>query len=194
MTQKLLLPLLVLATACTRPILKDTAYLPKDPMKPLAPYFQGDSMHLFKTTFDVYGKQLSGILVARHMPDNSYRMVMSPSSGPTFFDGEFRDGKFKMVNCMKQLNKKIVINLLEKDLRLLFFAPEDDEKACLRYLENEYCRYKINGRVDRATFGPVQQPLIGITYTYDSTMFPARTLVHHTNFQLDITLQPVKQD
>jgi len=184
----------ILSFACTRPVIKDAPTKPGDILVPLKPYFQGDSLHLFKATFEVYGNQMSGFLVGKHMADNSYRFVMAPSSGPSIFDVEFRNGQFKAVKCLKQLNKKIILNLLDKDLRLLFFAPEDDDRACLNYLGHEYCRYKINGKVDRATFGPVQQPLVGITYTYDSTIFPSRTLLHHTNFQLDFIIQPVKTD
>lgn len=192
--KKILLLGLIGLAACTKPAIKDGSQKPAEPLVALQPYFQNDSVHVFKSTFEIYGKQLSGFLVAKHMADNSYRFVMAPSSGPTIFDAEFKDGKFRLVNSLKQLNQKIIINLLDKDLRILFFAPEDDEKACLNYLGHEYCRYKVNGKVDRATFGPVQQPLIGVTYTYDSTIFPSRTLLHHTNIQLDITLQPVKTE
>ena len=192
--KKILLLSLLASWSCTRPAIKDTSADFAEPLKASPPYFQSDSVHLFKATFDVYGKQLTGLLVAKHMADNSFRFVMAPSSGPTIFDAEFKNGHFRMVSALKQVNKKIIINLLDKDLRLLFFAPEDDDKACLSYLGHEYCRYKVNGRVDRATFGPVQQPLVGITYTYDSTYFPSRTLLHHTTFQLDLILQPVKTE
>ena len=55
------------------------------------------------------------------MPDSSVRTIFTNQTGATFFDFEFRGKNFKVIYCIKQLDKKAVIQQLRKDFELPLF-------------------------------------------------------------------------
>lgn len=81
------------------------------------PLFQAN---WYNASVDVIGKHISGLLLFKAMPDSSLRVVFTNEVGITFFDFGFSaDGKFKIYQVIKQLDKKAVINLLRKDFELI---------------------------------------------------------------------------
>src|SRR5215207_2278735 len=69
----------------------------------------------YHASVDVVGSHISGLLLIKHMPDSSMRVVFTNEAGVTFFDFGFNDGNFKVHNIIGQLNKKPVIQTLRKD-------------------------------------------------------------------------------
>ena len=91
------------------------------------------SVALYKTTVDVVGNHLSGLLLIKKMPDSSTRMVFSNEMGFTFFDFEFAaDGKFKVYSIIKKMNKKSVIKTLQHDFELLLMSRLDFSNSSVR--------------------------------------------------------------
>jgi hypothetical protein len=88
---------------------------------------------LYKTTVDVIGNHLSGLLLIKKMPDSSTRMVFSNEMGFTFFDFEFAaDGKFKVYSIIKKMNKGSVIKTLQHDFELVLMNNLDNSKASVK--------------------------------------------------------------
>ena len=88
---------------------------------------------LYKTTVDVVGNHLSGLLLIKKMPDSSTRMVFSNEMGFTFFDFEFAaDGKFKVYSIIKKMNKRSVINTLQHDFELVLMNNLDNSKVSVK--------------------------------------------------------------
>ena len=78
----------------------------------------------YTASVDVVGRHLSGLLLIKHMPDSSYRVVFTNEAGITFFNFEFAgDGSFKAHYVLDKLNKKPVIETLRKDFALLLGWP-----------------------------------------------------------------------
>ncbi|HEY8934054.1 MAG TPA: hypothetical protein VIM65_02495 [Cyclobacteriaceae bacterium] len=74
----------------------------------------------YNTSIDVIGKHISGLLLFKAMPDSSLRVVFTNEVGITLLDFGFsNDGKFKVYQVIKLLDKKAVINLLRKDFDLI---------------------------------------------------------------------------
>src|SRR6185369_7920767 len=74
----------------------------------------------YNADVDVVGRHISGLLLVKHMPDSSYRVVFTNEAGVTFFDfGFLTNGDFKVYNAIHQLNKKAVIQTLRKDFELV---------------------------------------------------------------------------
>jgi hypothetical protein len=95
------------------------------------------SRALFYTQINVVGKHLSGLLLFKKMPDSSIRTVFTTESGVKFFDFEYAGSQFKVLYCIKQLNKKAVINQLRKDIGLTIMAGVDIPSAKLLSSESE---------------------------------------------------------
>lgn len=88
---------------------------------------------LYKTTVDVVGNHLSGLLLIKKMPDSSIRMVFSNEMGLSFFDFEFgANGSFKVYSIIKKMNRKSVIKTLRHDFELVLMNTLDDNKAIVK--------------------------------------------------------------
>ncbi|MBL0342736.1 MAG: hypothetical protein IPP71_18695 [Bacteroidetes bacterium] len=92
---------------------------------------------LYNSHINVIGKHLSGLLLFKAMPDSSTRVVFSNEMGVKFFDFEFKANDFHVIYCIKQLNKKSVINQLEKDIGLLIFHRTDTSQLQISRLNEE---------------------------------------------------------
>lgn len=90
------------------------------------PYFDHT---LYKTSVDVIGKHLSGILLINKMTDSTTRIVFSSETGFTFFDFGFQaENGFSVYQITSQMNKKALINTLRKDFDLILFRNMEADK------------------------------------------------------------------
>jgi hypothetical protein len=84
---------------------------------------------IYKTSVDVVGKHISGILVVKRMPDSSTRIVFTNEMGFSFFDFGFpSDSGFKVYQIVPQMNKDGLIRTLRKDFELLLFRNLDGNR------------------------------------------------------------------
>ncbi|MEP7143593.1 MAG: hypothetical protein ABI707_12015 [Ferruginibacter sp.] len=91
------------------------------------------SVAMYRTSVDVVGNHLSGILLIKKMPDSSTRMVFSNEIGFKFFDFEFSaGGGFKVFSIVKQMNKKPVIKTLRKDFELIMMDETANTNVLIR--------------------------------------------------------------
>jgi len=124
------LPLIscLLLTACTSPYKKLQA-VPGDPdcIQRLKPVFRTD---WYTTHVDAPGKQLSGLLLIKAMPDSSTRIVFTSETGLTFFDFVFLpDTGFRVNYIIPQMNKNAVITTLKKDFELILWRNTHASRA-----------------------------------------------------------------
>jgi hypothetical protein len=92
--------------------------------------FNPDLNHvIYKTSVDVIGKHISGLLVIKLMKDSSTRLVFTNEMGYSFFDFSFPpDSGFKIYQIMAQMNKEGLVRTLRKDFELLMFRNMDNSK------------------------------------------------------------------
>ena len=80
----------------------------------------------FTASIEVSGHHLSGLLLLKQMPDGSERVVFTSELGVTFFDFEFSDTAFRVVQVIDKLNRKAVVNTLKQDFELLLLLRYKD--------------------------------------------------------------------
>jgi hypothetical protein len=92
--------------------------------------FKPDFHHVeYKTSVDVVGKHISGLLLIKQMPDSSTRIVFTNEMGFGFFDFGFpKDSGFVLYYIVPQMNKKPLVKTLRKDFELILFRHIDDSK------------------------------------------------------------------
>ena len=84
---------------------------------------------VYKTSVDVIGKHISGLLVIKRMPDSSTRVVFTNEMGFSYFDFGFPpDSGFKVYFIIPQMNKEALVRTLGKDFELLLFRNMDNRK------------------------------------------------------------------
>ncbi len=85
---------------------------------------------VYKTSVDVIGKHISGLLVIKRMPDSSTRIVFTNEMGFSYFDFDFPpDSGFKVYQIIPQMNKEALVRTLRKDFELLLFRNMDSSKS-----------------------------------------------------------------
>ncbi len=127
----LLINILFVLPGCV-PLHKQMASLTADArgIQKFKPVF---NVALYKTTVDVVGNHLSGLLLIKKMPDSSTRMVFSNEMGLTFFDFEFAaNGNFKVHSVIKKMNKKSVLKTLQHDFELVLMNRLDFANASVK--------------------------------------------------------------
>jgi hypothetical protein len=84
------------------------------------PYFLDTTMdYVYKAHIEVYGNDLSGIFVVKKISDNKHRVVLTTDFGNKLLDFEFSETDFKVNYIVADLDKKIIINTLKNDFKLL---------------------------------------------------------------------------
>ncbi len=98
----------------------------------------------FKTKLEIYDVALSGILVAKPESEKSVLVSFVNEFGIKYFDARINNSKPEMLYCVKQLNKKIITNVLLHDLAVLFLSSAEKQSAENVELGKFVYRYKQN--------------------------------------------------
>lgn len=88
---------------------------------------------LYRTSINIYGKNISGISLIKKT-DSSTRVVSMSELGIKYFDIEFPFNKQipAIVHyIMEPMNKKLLINMIIRDFKLLLFPPEINQSDIL---------------------------------------------------------------
>lgn len=88
----------------------------------------------FKISIEAYGNNFGGILVAKKLNVNHYRLAFLNEFGGKMLDFEIINRELKLNYAIEQLDKKILLNLLEKDFVMLFSEENLIEKE---FIQNE---------------------------------------------------------
>lgn len=83
-------------------------------------FFEKDfSEYVFKSNLSVYGNELSGLVIIKKIKSNVHRVVFTTDFGNTLIDFEITPNDFKVNYIVEDLDRKIILNVLKEDFRLL---------------------------------------------------------------------------
>lgn len=84
------------------------------------PYFSDASKdYVYKAKIDVYNKSFGGIFIVKKIGKRNHRVVFTTEMGSKIFDFSFQEDNFKVNYILEEMDKKILLNVLEKDFRVL---------------------------------------------------------------------------
>lgn len=84
------------------------------------PYFSDvDHDYVYKASITLFDNQFGGILIIKKIKKNNHRIVFTTEFGNTIFDFSFEDDGFKVNRILKEMDRKLLLNILEKDFRSL---------------------------------------------------------------------------
>lgn len=98
----------------------------------------GYSSILYKASFDISKNHFSGLFFFKQTKDSTIRVVLLSEIGLNFLDMEYKNHEFRVINCNELLNKKILINSIKRDLKLLIDKPQEKKKLKLYKKNNFY--------------------------------------------------------
>ncbi|KJD33760.1 hypothetical protein PW52_14160 [Tamlana sedimentorum] len=75
--------------------------------------------YVYKSNITVYGNNFGGLLIVKKLAENNHRMAFTTEFGNKIFDFSFVDDDFKINFILEDLNKKMLINILQEDFSTL---------------------------------------------------------------------------
>jgi hypothetical protein len=160
----------------------------------------------YSTYVDVTKHHFSGILLFKMMHDSSMHVVFVNEVGVKFFEFSFlKDGGFIKHYALAKLDKKIVINALRSDIRLMLVHPdlsqakmqEDginkyvsvrDKSGYDHYITDKDCSKLV--RIEKAS---KRKPVVVEELMDYQNGVPDSIHVQHKNFKFSIAMKHIEQ-
>jgi hypothetical protein len=158
---------------------------------------------LYKTEVAIFGKQLSGLLLLKTMPDSSVRAVFSSEMGFRFFDFEFQqNGNFQVKYALPQLNKPLIVSILRKDFELILLQNlSKKEVAFLKDEKENHTIFKTKKTAQHYIITPECGTLVAAEYVEKRKIkvralmqnyqngLPDTVSISHQNFKMKIDMK-----
>jgi len=102
-------------------------------MNVLNPYFSDSIDYVYKAQISIRNNNFGGILIIKKINKEEHRVVFATEMGNTLFDFSYIKDDFKVNSILKEMDKKLLINLLKKDFKVLI----EDNPERLNYFKND---------------------------------------------------------
>lgn len=170
------------------------------------PYFSNSKTdYVYKTNITVYGHELSGIFIAKKINDTTHRVVFTTEFGNKLLDFEISEKTYKVNSIVSELDKKILINTLTEDFRLLLkkdyllqeqFENESDNiyKSADGNRDNYLFVSKKDQKLEKVVRSSKTKEKITITFTLENDIFAKKVVILHQNIKLRIELNYFKSE
>lgn len=141
----------------------------------------------FKISIDAYGNNFGGIVVCKKINPNHYRFAFLNEFGGKMLDFELENQEMKVNYAMEQLDRKIILNMLQKDFNLLFNENntiiqtfESDGYSVLQteISENPVYYFLKNDSLQKTVLAPHKKEKINLQFSYANTDFPDVEISH----------------
>jgi phosphoribosylformylglycinamidine (FGAM) synthase PurS component len=168
------------------------------------PYFSNPKTdYVYRAKISVYGHELGGILIAKKINDSVHRLVLTTDFGNKLIDVELGENSFKVNNIVDELNRKILINTLREDFRLLLKKEyavsgefiEGDNKVYQSIEANSFYHlfYTAKNSLYKLVKGSKRKQRITVLFTSENNIFADRVIIRHSNIKLEIELNTLAQ-
>ena len=159
--------------------------------------------YVYKANISVYDNELTGIFIAKKINETTHRVVFTTEFGNKLLDFEISDSAFKINSIVDELNRKILINTLKNDFRLLlkndFVVAEKYENAENRVYKNKDGKNDIylfssiiDGKLNKIAQASKTKEKINISFTSENNIFADKIIIQHYNLKLRIELNYFK--
>lgn len=171
-----------------------------------APYFSNPKTdYVYKTNITVYGNEISGIFIAKKINDTVHRIVFTTEFGNKLLDFEISEKSFKVNSIVSELDRKILINTLREDFRLLLkkeyliqeqFENESDNiyKSADGKRDNYLFLSKKDQKLEKVVHASQTKEKITLTFSSENNIFAEKIEIIHHNIKLKIVLNYFKSE
>lgn len=167
-----------------------------------APAFKSE---LYKASVDVYGNHISGLMFFKTMPDSSQNVVFATETGLTFFNFSWsKSGEFKVQHVIEKLDRKVVINLLRKDLELILIpstykskAKSEPDNTHSVELRKEKIFFSVSQdcqSLQKAEVKHDNKIKTKVSYFPANKNIPDSVNIEHLNFNMQLALSRIERD
>ena len=169
-------------------------------------YFSSpETDYLYRTQIEIYGNNLSGILIIKKISDDIHRVAMTTDFGNKMLDFEISETAFKINYLIPDLDRKVVKNILEKDFRALlkesYDVTEVSEDAAFKIFATEnpkgknFLFYgKKDGLLKKTVITQNGKEKVNFLFDGKSAIFADSITLIHKDFRLKIKLNHIKPE
>lgn len=170
------------------------------------PYFSDSKTdYVYKTNITVYGNELSGIFIAKKINDTLHRIVFTTEFGNKLMDFEISDKSFKVNSIVSELDRKILINTLKQDFRLLLKKEylieeqfENDSDNIYKSKDGNRDNYlfisKKEGKLEKVVHCSKTKEKFTVKFNSENNIFAENIQIIHQNIKLKIELNHFKSE
>ncbi len=124
----------ILITTCV----SCTSYPKRNNLKPiengstsvLNPYFANSSKdYIYKANITAFDKDFGGVFIVKKLGPDHHRVAFTTELGNKIFDFTFYKDDFKVNHILKEMNRKLLLNILRNDFRALIKEDLSEEKT-----------------------------------------------------------------
>lgn len=196
----------LLSSCSTNNVVKDYKKIPLEKTTLEVPYFSNPAMdYVYKANITVYGKELTGIFIAKKINDTTHRVVFTTEFGNKLLDFEISENDFKVNFILEELDRKMLINTLITDFRLLLRSHyniseqfDNTENKVYVSLEKNKWNYlflsKPTNRLSKIVYASKRKEIINLFYTSENDIFAEKIIIQHQNIKLKIELNYFNQE
>lgn len=197
--------LLFLSSCAIQNVVKDYTTIALDKTVFDVPYFSNpETDYVYKANIRVYGNELTGIFIAKKINDSTHRMVFTTEFGNKLLDFEISEKDFKVNSIVSELDRKILVNTLVNDFRLLLrshyeLKQQFDSKESNVYLseDGKLFNYLFISKSDNTLSKIVQttkrKEKINLFFTLENNIFASKIIIKHKTIPLNIELNYFKE-
>ncbi|UWY29315.1 hypothetical protein N4T20_05120 [Flavobacterium sp. TR2] len=161
--------------------------------------------YVYKTNISVYGNELSGIFIAKKINDTTHRIVFTTEFGNKLMDFEISETDFKVNSIVSELDRKILINTLKEDFRLLLKreyliqeqfenASADIYKSADGKRDNYIFISKKDQKLEKIVHSSKTKEKFTLLFNSENNIFAEKIQIIHQNIKLKIELNYFKSE
>lgn len=161
--------------------------------------------YVYKTNITVYGNEISGIFIAKKINDTLHRIVFTTEFGNKLLDFEISETSFKVNSIVSELDRKILINTLREDFRLLLKKEyliqeqfENDSANIYKSKDGKRDNYlfisKKDNRLEKVVHSSQTKEKFTLIFSSENNIFAEKIEIIHQNIKLKIELNYFKPE
>jgi hypothetical protein len=197
--------LLVLSSCASNNVVKDYRTVPLEKKSFEAPYFSNPAMdYVYKANITVYGKELTGVFIAKKINDTTHRVVFTTEFGNKLLDFEISEIDYKVNSIVEELDRKMLVDILVTDFRLLLRSHydikvqfENNENNVYVALDKNKMNYlfisKPTNQLSQIVHASKRKEKIKLFFTTKNNIFAEKIVIQHQNIKLRIELNYFNQ-
>ncbi|MEO8515615.1 MAG: hypothetical protein ABI426_02670 [Flavobacterium sp.] len=167
------------------------------------PYFSNpETDYVYKANIEIYGNKLGGIFIAKKINDSIHRVVFTTEFGNKLLDFELSEHNFKVNYILDDLNRKIIINTLRDDFKLLLKANhtvsevfENERFVIYKSIDNKRFNYffedKKKNKLIKLVNTSKTKEKVTFEFSSENSIFAENIKISHQNIKLKIELNQI---
>ncbi|GGX25040.1 hypothetical protein [Aquimarina muelleri] len=156
--------------------------------------------YIYKATINVNDKPFGGVFIVKKIRNNNHRVVFTTEMGNKIFDFSFINEDFRVNYILEDLNKKILINILKKDFKVLIeesplflnaFSSNNYAVFETKIYDKRHYYYTISNQIHKIVRSGKGKEKVIFTFKNTDNFIANLIKIEHKNLKLTINLKSI---